>query len=167
VGDARFGNPGRNGYEVSVTAFPIRWLGVEAAFTDHFGDEDVPPGVLFPAGNPVSSYSIRTRVTSFMAGPKFALRGKRFTPYAHVLLGGVRQNTTLDVQGFDPAVQLDNTFGYAAGGGVTVRLNDRVMLRLGQVDYVHFSVDERPGELIRSSESANHIRASVGVAFTF
>src|ERR1051325_10047173 len=98
VGASRFGSPGRQGYEVSATGYPLRSFGLEVSISDYFGTEHIPPGVLFPAGGgPSPDYRIATRISSFMAGPKVAIRSGRLVPYAHGLLGGVRQRTTPDI----------------------------------------------------------------------
>jgi hypothetical protein len=63
---------------------------------------------------------------TYTFGPVISLRTDHFTPFAHALFGGARFGTA-------------NAFCVALGGGLDVRVNDRVAVRLFQADWLSFS----------------------------
>lgn len=101
----------------------------------------------------------------FMGGVRYAVRNNpAAVPFAHVLLGGVRGSVsvtgsaTVGGQTFSTSESDSSTeFGLLAGGGIDVRLTDRVGLRLG-ADYLRLFVDEG---------GANGLRFTAGVVFPF
>lgn len=82
---------------------------------------------------------------SFMAGPKFTYQGKVVRPFVHVLAG-------VDVVG-----SADSAFTMAVGGGLDARVNDRISIRVVQVDY----------HPLFYGTTAHNVRVSAGVVFTF
>ena len=74
----------------------------------------------------------------------------RFSPWAHVLVGGVHVNPQL-------ANVSKNGFALQAGGGVDWSLNPRLSFR-GEADYVHTQL---------YSDSQNNYQAGVGVVLHF
>ncbi|HKQ77653.1 MAG TPA: outer membrane beta-barrel protein [Blastocatellia bacterium] len=113
-----------NGYNASVnqTIFK-KWLGFKADFSGHFGDSVASLG----PGTDLNKFL-------FLFGPQFTLRKyERIQPFAHVLFGAARVDITNDNNGLDFD---DNAFALAAGGGVDVKIADRVAVRLFQADYV-------------------------------
>ena len=113
-----------NGYNASVTQTIFkRWLAFKADFSGHFGDSAVTlgPGTDF-------------KKFLFLFGPQFTLRRhERIQPFVHVLFGVSRIDLNNDTNGlsFD-----DTAFAMAAGGGVDVKVADRLAVRLFQADYV-------------------------------
>jgi len=74
-------------------------------------------------------------------------------PFAHALLGAVRGSSNyLDIS--KPAVH----FAVAVGGGIDVKLTDRVALRLIQADYLMTRF---------SSTRQDNIRLSAGIVLRF
>jgi hypothetical protein len=92
--------------------------------------------------------------TSLFAGPRYAWRRERVTPFVHVLGGVVRSSAGLDV--FDVSIRETETDpGGAVGAGLDFAVGNRWAVRL-QGDYV----------LRRSgSETEGDPRASIGVVF--
>jgi opacity protein-like surface antigen len=95
------------------------------------------------SGNFSNSLSSTTNTNSqdtyyFLFGPKFAFRGnERFTPFAHVLLGFVRQ----DISAASQAATASNStnqkqFAMAIGGGLDVNLTEKIAFRPVQADLI-------------------------------
>ncbi len=105
-----------NGWTTSVSQNVNNWFG----------------GVLSVSGYYAHPSGTRVNVHSFMYGPLFTYRRtKTFTPFAQFQLGVVRGS-----KGFLGISQSDTDFGIAAGGGLDVRVNDMVAIRVFQVDYL-------------------------------
>ena len=117
-----------NGGSFSAAVYANRWFGIAG----DFGAYSQSP----------------TRTYTFLAGPRFSMRGRsRFTPYAETLFG----DTHFTTSGFPGT----NGFTALAGGGVELGMSRSVALR-PQLDYL----------AIRSGGSTiNTARVSVGLAF--
>jgi hypothetical protein len=88
-------------------------------------------------------YKNGSSLYTYMFGPRYSFRmgNDRFKPFVHVLVGGTAPT---------PA------FAYAIGGGLDVKVNDRISVRVIQADFVQ----------IRNGGSAlNSSRYSFGVVF--
>lgn len=134
------GFPGENipaGWHASVAGNVNRWFGIAGDFSGHYK----------------SILGIDTNSHLFTVGPRFTARGERVQPFAHVQVGGARLGA-----GFGGFGASDTSFAAVVGGGVDVKLSDRVAWRAGQVDYV----------LTRFGGSEQHNwRFSTGVVFRF
>jgi hypothetical protein len=82
-----------------------------------------------------------------LGGPRFTYRSAktRVEPFAHVLAGGA---FTADA----------GRFAMAIGGGIDVRVSDKVAVRAVQADYAPIFSDGR---------TANNVRIAAGVVFRF
>jgi hypothetical protein len=127
-----------NGTDFSVTENVNKWFGGALDFTSHFGTE--------------AGMKVNTETLTY--GPVFSYRKHpSVVPFAHVLLGAVRGSSDyLDIS--KPAVH----FALAAGGGIDVKLTDRVSLRLIQADYLmtRFSLTRQ-----------DNVRLSAGIVLRF
>ena len=134
-----------HGGDASVTLNLNRWLGLTANVSGHRGTE---------RDGPVTE---RQSASSFLFGPRFKLRRKRAEPFAYALFGGVRFSATITAPG-QTLSGSDTGFNMALGGGLDVRVNDRVAVRAFQLDYLrpHFF-----------GESHNRGRLAAGVVFRF
>jgi opacity protein-like surface antigen len=169
------GDINMNGGEVSVTGNLTKYLGVEVAYSGHAGSTssdqlDLPPGPIFPGG-PFVNFDADSRLHTFLGGPRVALRGSRVTPYAHALFGVAHTNGDANITFFDSGDQVggvfsqhfsETGFGMALGGGLDVKVTDRVSLRLVQADYLRTQLDRD-----RVSGGQNNARISTGIVFTF
>lgn len=125
---------GFNGADVSIAENTNRWLGGVLDFSSHYNG-----GVNF---------------TSVMYGPQFAYRrNPKLTPFAHVLVGGVRGSV-----GYLGISKAEATIGFAGGGGLDAQLTQHLAVRVIQVDYIfsHFS-----------GVHQDDVRLSVGLVFRF
>ncbi|MGH9775621.1 MAG: outer membrane protein [Candidatus Acidiferrales bacterium] len=122
-----------NGWEVSGTVKPKSWLGITGDFSGHYG----------------TIIATNQHYYVFMAGPEFSIPGK-FSPFAHVLLGGVR-NTFGKFN--------ENSFAVALGGGLDWEANRHFSVRVVQADYI------RTSSLVLNN--VHHARISAGIVFRF
>jgi hypothetical protein len=117
-----------NGGSFSAAVYANHWFGIAGDFGAY-------------SQSPTRSYT-------FLAGPRFSMRGRsRFTPYAETLFGDTHFTTS--------GLPSTNGFTALAGGGVELGMSRSVALR-PQLDYL----------AIRSGGSTfNTARISVGLAF--
>jgi opacity protein-like surface antigen len=136
-----------NGWNGSVAGNFNRWFGLVADFSGHY----------ISTSSELLGTSIRARANlhSFLFGPRFSYRTERVTPFAHVLFGVVRGRASGSFGG-SISSDTDVVFGMAAGGGVDLKMNERVSIRALQFDYF----------LTRFAESNQHnLRFSSGFVF--
>jgi hypothetical protein len=100
-------------------------------------------------------------VFTYMFGPKFSLRQRKWTPYAQTLFGGGRIGAGIEGVG---ATSFSG-FTMVIGTGVDYKAADHVSLRLFDVDYLmtRFNSSNIGG----SSNTQNNARISTGVVFNF
>ena len=87
---------------------------------------------------------------NFLFGPRYTISaGDNVRPYVHALFGVNHVNPK-------PLFTVENNFAMAFGGGIDVKVNDRVSVRPVQLDYVGVR---------RYSTIENNIRYSAGIVF--
>jgi opacity protein-like surface antigen len=112
-----------------------KWFGVAADISGHY--------------TTVEGESVRAH--NFLFGPRFTNRdNEHFQPFAHFLFG-VTHISTSDSGS-------DSAFAFAAGGGVDVKIADRIALRLVQAEYLQTRF---------ASAKQHNARISVGIVFHF
>lgn len=112
-----------HGWNASVTGNVSRWFGVTADFSGYYGGASGP------------NFEERQSVHTYMVGPKISLRRKRMTPFAYALFGGLRISSTATEFGQQFSAS-DTGSSIALGGGLDVRVNDRIAVRAFQIDYL-------------------------------
>jgi opacity protein-like surface antigen len=128
-----------HGWNASITGNVNKWFGVVADFSGHYGgsiDED--------------GFDERQRVHSYLFGARIAVRKKkRATPFVHALFGASTLKTELT--GFGQRFVFSDTgFSLVLGGGLDIKVNDRVAIRAFQLDYLRarfFGETENRGRL--------------------
>lgn len=134
-----------HGWSSSVTVNITKGFGITAEFNGQYGHEDV------------GQIRINQDAHSFLVGPRYAFRGKRFTPFVYGLLGATRFKESATIAG-QKLSATDTGFSSAVGGGLDVRVNDRVAIRAFQIDYF------RPNFF---GEAHNRGRLAFGVVLSF
>jgi hypothetical protein len=161
------------GWDASVTENVNRWFGAELDASGFYGSPQA--GFLYPASELVSSspnfnqkVAVVTREQMFFFGPKLSWRRHHgVVLFAHLPVGVGYANTSLGesavvASNFTvlPTGSLKSSTGLALapGVGVDVRVNERVMVRVLQVDYqmTHYF-----------GERQDNARVSAGVNLTF
>ena len=129
---------GFHGFDASFTYNVTKYIGIKGNVTGHFKTDTTVDDF---GGGHVDTNKITGRIYNFLAGVQIKNNSKaaRFKPFAHALAGFARQ-TSHDVQtstaGFN--FTLDDrvtSFSMKLGGGVDVRLNRHIDLRLVEVNY--------------------------------
>ena len=160
-----------NGIEVSGVRNLNRYFGVKGDFSAAFRDQTATGGVNF--GGVTSTIPIRskTQIYNFLGGlqVKDNATKSRFKPFAHALIGVAHErfkNRVPDFCSSNPPDPLCNvvrssegsSVGFAAafGGGLDIKINDKIDFRAIQVDYnpVYFNHGFR-----------NNVRFGVGIVF--
>lgn len=111
-----------HGVNTSLTGNVNKWFGLTADFSGHYGSEQ--EGAIL----------VKKDAHTFQGGPRFARRGKRFTPFVYALFGFTRFHESATVAG-QQLSQADTGFTSTFGVGLDVKVNDRVAIRAFQIDY--------------------------------
>ena len=113
-----------HGWNGSVTGNVNKWFGVTADFSGHYGSERD------------GAVREQQRALSFLFGPRFAARkNRRVSPFAYALVGGINYRVSLSVAGQRLGSASDTGLNLALGGGLDVKINERVAVRAIQLDY--------------------------------
>ena len=134
-----------HGWNTSVTGNVTKGFGITADFSGHYGSEVAGPLL------------INQDAHSFLFGPRYAFRGKRFTPFVYGLVGATRFHETAVIAGVR-LHESDTGFSSAVGGGLDIKVNERVAVRAFQIDYF------RPNFF---GESHHRGRLAFGVVLNF
>jgi len=128
-----------NGWNAAVTGWVNNYLGVTGDFSGAYKSI---------GGTAIRQYT-------FMFGPTIASHAnEKFTPFAHVLLGGAHCTTDAGA-----CFATSNTaFALAFGGGLDVNVGHNVGVRVGQFDYLMTKF---------ASDTQNDFRFSAGIVFHF
>lgn len=130
-------------------------LGVVADVSGNYGTSTV---VIFSldAG---SVGDLKTKNHNFLFGPQIQLHGSRVAPFARVMTGAARRQFSGLLSG-SPVDLKDNAFAFGTGGGVDVKVNKRVWLRLVQADYLMTRFEALDQS---TSKTQHHLRLSAGL----
>jgi outer membrane protein OmpA-like peptidoglycan-associated protein/opacity protein-like surface antigen len=153
-----------SGGSTSVAFNANRYFGFVGDFgayhATRFGPGAPPTGATVPAYGDVYTY---------MFGPRLSLRRERFTPFVQALFGGVHaSDVTLNGCtgiGCTP-LPFENSFTFAAGGGLDITLSHHVALRLIQAEYVMTDF-KNPYSSTGGTQRQNDMRLSAGIVFRF
>jgi len=138
---------GMNGFDLAATWNVHRYVGIKGNVSSHFKKEsfvdifEVGPGETFTA-----DVETKDRITMLLAGVQLRdnQSSARFRPFAHALAGAARQTAHFRLPGAFDASAKETSFAMKVGGGVDVRLTDRIDLRLIEVNYNPLFAGERP-----------------------
>ena len=161
-----------NGWASSVVFSPLDWLGIEGAVSGHYGRGESAVTLAPIPGIPVSTFTTRTSSSlyTFTAGPRFSARSDRVTGYGHVLAGAARYRQELVfslsyIPEPDPLITAtfkQTRFAALFGGGIDVKVSDRIAVRVVEVDYLLTRFEEPDTSRIQSG-----LRLSAGIVFSF
>lgn len=141
-----------HGWDASGTFNLNRWLGLDADLSGYYFPETV-------TLTAQSTSRANPRQYRFYAGPRYSFRKlKDATPFVHLLLGVLSAHTDYSgtyVQGYPFSPEIvpfsrsitNNSFSAGAGAGLDIRANDRIGIRIIQVDYLRDFVTGPPREV--------------------
>lgn len=106
--------------------------------------------------NNVDNTSQNITIINYLFGVRYSRRNSsRFVPYGEVLFGGAKEDVN-----FQFTINR-NSFGLAAGGGVSTRLKRKLGMTIAQFDYVYTQIPNA------ANDRQNNIRISTGLTYNF
>jgi hypothetical protein len=154
---------GFHGFNASVTGNLTRYFGLKFDVSGHFKSRNVPFGTI------ASAVDIDSRLYNFLGGVQVKDNSTetKFKPFAHALVGAAHGRNRADfsndfciaiVPSPCPAdfTESETGFGGAFGGGIDIRANSRIDIRVIQVDY-------NPTRLFDSTQ--HNFRFGFGIVF--
>ena len=122
---------GFNGVTGEVVANVHRNVGLVGNFSATFHDEDFRDSL---TGRTLNAQLARY---TLLFGPRVNFRNDtRLIPFAHALFGVTRYHANFADDDFSCPDTSDTAFAMALGAGLDIRANDRIDIRVGQVDYL-------------------------------
>src|SRR4030095_5601096 len=130
---------GRNtlrGFELSITRNSHRYVGVKGDYSLHLREDNF--------SRPLGSGTVDSTIQNFLGGIQIKNNdedGPRFKPFAHALFGVAVQKVDVDspqlvsLFGINDFHVNETSFAMAFSGGVDIRLNRRIDVRAGQIDW--------------------------------
>jgi opacity protein-like surface antigen len=130
---------GRNtlrGFELAVTRNFHRYVGAKFDYSLHLREDNF--------SRPAGSGTVDSTIQNFLGGIQIKNNdkdGPRFKPFAHALFGVAVQKVDVDspqlvsIFGINDFHVNETSFAMAFGGGVDIRLNHRIDIRAGQIDW--------------------------------
>jgi opacity protein-like surface antigen len=119
-----------HGWNASVTGNINQRWGIVADFSGHYGSD-------------LGLVRVNQHAHSFLFGPRVSFRGKRLTPFVYSLFGATRFAESAVISGQHLST-VSNGFSLAVGGGLDVKVNDRIAIRAFQLDYFRPIVNDEP-----------------------
>jgi hypothetical protein len=176
-GDLVNDREGFNGVNGSITGNVSRYVGLKFDYSYHSKEFSRTHDVIcVTTPCPPTVFNADARIHNFLGGVQFKDNtkdsDKRLRPFGHVLVGVHNSSVTIptEVCAFaGPTVCPDNVidetgFAAAVGGGLDVRLSDRVSVRAIQLDWNpnRYGSDNKFGF---GSDTSHNFRIGVGVVF--
>jgi opacity protein-like surface antigen len=148
-----------NGFNVSATGYLTERFGLTGDFSGHFKTNSVPD----PLGGNIAT---KIRVFNILGGPQYNFRNdSRVTPFVRILAGVAHTRARLEVPSLNSSDTASSTdFALAISGGLDIRLNDRIDLRVFQADYNPIFLSDR-NQLGFGNRRADNVRFSFGLVF--
>ena len=124
------------GFELAVTRNFHKYVGAKFDYSLHLREDNF--------SRPAGSGTIDSTVQNFLGGIQIKNNledGPRFKPFGHALFGVAHQKVDVDspqlpaVFGISDFHVNETSFAMAFGGGVDIKLNDRIDVRAGQIDW--------------------------------
>jgi opacity protein-like surface antigen len=178
--DAEFGDligerTGFNGFNASMTGNVSRYVGLKFDFSGHYRSDTLKVNLAFPCQPAplclpaIVPADVRARASlfNFLGGVQFKdnTRDACVKPFGHLLVGAAHARFDVDDEGCVQAVGVpcpaeleDSETGFAGafGGGLDVRLSDRVDFRAIQLDYNPTRINDA---------TQHNFRIGIGIVF--
>ncbi len=153
-----------NGAGGSFTFNFNRFFGIKAEL---FGYGASTTTFVIPVGNPIvpagGTFAVSGNMFTYLFGPQFKYRTKRFQPYFHALWGGAYSNVYANL--FQSAniagATADKTaFAMSYGGGIDIPVTKSIAIRPVQLDYLMTRFSN-----VLDTTNQNNLRYAAGVTF--
>lgn len=160
---------GRNtlrGFELAVNRNFHKYVGAKFDYSLHLREDEF--------SRPAGSGTIDSTIQNFLGGIQIKNNtedGPRFKPFAHALFGVAVQKVDVDspqlvsLFGINDFHVNETSFAMAFGGGVDIKLNNRIDIRAGQIDWNIISRGDQqvgPSFVIQGTRQDN-LRLSIGI----
>lgn len=159
-----------NGVNVSGVYNVSRYIGIKGDFSATFNSNRFSVLAEGIGGAPITVTAKNDNsLYNFLGGVQIKdnNKGGRFKPFVHALVGGAHARAKISDYGCTPSADCpiptfpDDSFGEtglagAFGGGLDIRLNDKVQIRAFQIDYNPVRID---------GSTQNNLRLGVGIVF--
>ena len=148
-----------NGFNASATVYLKHGFGLTGDFSGHFKTNKIAD----PLGGNIETH---IRVFNLLGGPQYRFGGNGpVTPFVRSLFGIANTRAKLEVPSLNSSGTNSSTdFALAIGGGLDVRVSERVDLRVFQVDYNPIFLSSG-NQLGFGNTRADNVRFSFGVVF--
>ena len=153
-----------DGFNIAATGYLTKRFGVTGDFSAYFRNktENLPGGTI----------RFRSRSFNYLGGPHIRFTNHtRVTPFVHALAGASNNRfayrataTGASTPAVDVSVSVTD-FALALGGGLDVRINRRVALRLFQIEYNPVFLRDRPEFNTNGGRRLDNARFSIGLVF--
>jgi hypothetical protein len=143
-----------SGWDTAASVTLNRFLGITADINGGFGTELSVPLI---GGTTLTTHGT---LSNFLFGPRFTIRTRRITPYAHALFGVSRFHNDARFLPAGPELPSvsEKSLGMSLGGGVDVQVAKFAALRVVQLDYLRTRFSE---------QTQNNTRVCGGVVLRF
>jgi len=139
-----------SGWNSGITVGLTRSFGVTADFSGYYKNMNTTVDG--------SRFDANLRAYTFLFGPQFQKNGEQLRPFVRALFGVAHGSAKATVDG-ESGEGTKSVFAASIGGGLDVKVADRVAIRAAQLDYYPFRTSEGGGLTF------NNFRFSTGVVF--
>ena len=124
------------GFELAITRNFHKFVGAKFDYSLHLREDNF--------SRPAGSGTVDSTIQNFLGGIQIKNNmedGPRFKPFGHALFGVAVQKVDVDspqlpaVFGISDFHVNETSFAMAFGGGIDIKLNDRIDVRAGQIDW--------------------------------
>jgi opacity protein-like surface antigen len=153
------------GFELAVTRNFHKYVGAKFDYSLHLREDNFT--------RPLASGTIDTTVQNFLGGIQVKNNiedGPRFKPFGHALFGVANQKVDVDspqlpaLFGISDFSVNETSFAMAFGGGIDIKLNNRLDIRAAQVDWnIIKRGDQQTGLIVIPGTRQDNLRLSIGI----
>jgi opacity protein-like surface antigen len=159
------------GFNAAVTYNFHKFVGAKFDYSLHLREDNF--------SRPLGAGTVDSSLQNFLFGVQFKnniTEGPRFKPFGHALVGFAVQKIDIDspqlpvIFGVNDFSVNETSLAFGLGGGVDVKLNERIDVRLGQVDWniIRRGDQQIPGitpgqTIVLPNTRQDNLRFSVGI----
>jgi opacity protein-like surface antigen len=153
------------GFELAITRNFHKYVGAKFDYSLHLREDNFT--------RTLASGTVDTTVQNFLGGIQVKNNvedGPRFKPFGHALFGVANQKVDVDspqlpaLFGVNDFHVNETSFSMAFGGGIDIKLNNRIDIRAAQIDWnIINRGDQQTGIIVVPGTRQDNLRLSVGI----
>jgi opacity protein-like surface antigen len=153
------------GFELAITRNFHKYVGAKFDYSLHLREDNFT--------RTLASGTVDTTVQNFLGGIQVKNNmedGPRFKPFGHALFGVANQKVDVDspqlpaLFGVNDFHVNETSFSMAFGGGIDIKLNNRLDVRAAQVDWnIIKRGDQQTGLIVIPGTRQDNLRLSIGI----